>query len=496
MRFIILSLLFLLLSCASQNRRNAEVYMKAKKYELAYPLWKLELQESPGDADVIVAIDICQKEILNKKLITLRSLIKSKKLGEALSVSWEIKKNVNDWGLKHDHDSSSFESRLNDQLFKMFMSKGYYYLKNKQNLAALNLLRSHAKLFNSKKQKLKLIKRRKRINVAIKRKCKKFKNTRNSKPYYKLFTERYCSVVRQKGRSIASTTKSHVESLYSDLDIELRIKNLPHEVADAFTAKIKSAFRDSPWYHPDSKKVARGLLSGTYIQKYNSAPSTKKHSYTVDVPYTAYMSVQKSKQVPYQKSVYKCKSVQAVNQYGYADYSSLPTQVCGNVTETAYRTEYYYVKEPYTAYRSVAKTYTYPVLYEAQYLSLRITGSFIIGGLSKSINYTENISQRDYVSDTNLPDIELYPHPSKIVDPLKWIKSHLLPIQNKTEVSYKALYKKKYCEVGAGIGETSYINNIIACARLGAHSTAEVDHWFKNETGLEFDEANTYLGIY
>ena len=124
--------------------------------------------------------------------------------------------------------------------------------------------------------------------------------------------------------------------------MSVNVKNLHPSLNKYLEERVLNGLKNSAWYSPEGNNTLNLQLTGNVSNYYNEKPVILSHEYTVSIPYTAYMPVLKTKQVPYEttKTVY--------------DYSTGSSYI---VPATAYRTEYYTIQQPYTAYRKEPRTH-------------------------------------------------------------------------------------------------------------------------------------------
>jgi hypothetical protein len=241
----------------------------------------------------------------------------------------------------------------------------------------------------------------------------------------------------------------------------------------------------SVWYDPKGSHVSRVKVTGLFVPKHDKELVNQVHEYTIQVPYTAYVPVMKTRQVPYQTTQYQC-----VYNYNVGN-------ICGNVPVTAYRTEFYSENEPVTLYQTVPKTLPYQAYKHYQTLILTLDGKAEIHGAQIPFNLAEKSDATGMEHDWNRPEIGLYPKKPNLPDPLEWVKGNLSSFASDFATNTDNLWEKLYCKPSPkGRSTASSSEQIHRCLRLKHSSPPEfIANWYKRTLGVSLEEAKTLIGI-
>jgi len=489
-----LFLLSLFVGCASQDRKNAEIYMNNRKYAMAHPLWVKVLEESPKDAEAIVAKMKCEEEIINDQLVKLRDLIISNNIADALAIAHEIRNNRIEWKAEVGYDSARFEEKEIQKLFFQFQKLVKNKIKSNKVLAAYDLMEQNKELFVKEHNKL-LSKLSEDVKNKGQKKCLQFTNAaKEQHDFFSLFSNKYCKLFQGNGRAIASAS-DFTQNLYGGVKVKVAVKNLKPELSKLLGEKIQNKFKETVWYHPESAKEAIVTINGSFVEDVKSFKKTKVHEYTVKIPYTAHVPEMRTKQVPYQTTEYKCITTYGKNAYGGTDYSR-SYQSCGNVNVTKYRSEFYWVNVPVTKYRSESRTVDYNAIEIHSYAELLINGIVGINRKKDKFSFKDHLSESDYESTISMPNIGLNPHKAQLTNHISWVEEMAGKVSEKLAENLSHNWEINYCNVNPKkVGKTAYANNVMKCMRLRGTEDEFVNNWFEQETGVSASKATKYLSF-
>ena len=404
----------------------------------------------------------------------------------------EIRATREEWNRKLDYDSARFEHNEISKLYFSFKKHIHEVILTNKILLALDLYRKFKDLFidihSNDLQNLSL-----KINKSGINKCNKYRNKAAGNGFYNLYVEKYCQTFGERYRGIASI-KNFTQDLFAHIKIKLDIKNLPRELHQVFLDKILNDFRNSVWYHPEAKKVASFNGTGNFIIDSKTFPKVKVHEYSVKIPYTAYESVMKTRQVPYKSPEYKCVTSYPSSGYG-TDYSS-PIQTCGTVYVTRYRSEFYFVNEPVTKYRKESRTFSYNAVEIHSSLYLSVTGKLLLGKEAVPISLMDRLVESDYKSTISMPEIGLHPHDAGITEPIQWLNEKSDELLSEVGDKLSKTWNFKYCDLNnEKINQERYLDSVLKCMRSTGDYYGFVNDWFLSETGLSAKQALVYVKI-
>lgn len=293
--FKILAIYLLLagLGCSSLKKNAAEL-MDNKEYGDALRIYEQVLASDPQDAEALAGRNRARLGVIQKELIEVRFLRLSGQQPQANTTLLNILKRVKDWGLYPEgavaftqFEEMSFASRFIERQVEEALAR-------ERPFRAESDLREWAALFPAERAASLSHLRTKTRELGIQQ-CGAFRDRGLKLPYFARFLARACGVWEQPEMEIPPAPE-----LFSWM--EPRVKwggDKPDPQLDTeLREKLQTAFRESPWYDPNSPTVAMADVEADYQFKDERTNVELVHGYLVQVPYDSTEVVTLSRWVP------------------------------------------------------------------------------------------------------------------------------------------------------------------------------------------------------
>jgi hypothetical protein len=470
--------------------------MESSMYEEAYPLWTELLDKDPEDAEAKIAMKKCQDEIIQKRLLQIRNERISGYPYKAMDIALDLAEKSKEWKVKTDIDGAFFQASELRTLFKFFQKDLLSGIAEKNILKASYLKTSYSQLYELLNAK-ELESLATKVEEAGKKKCIRMRNSSKRYPFFQSFVNQYCNYFKVHSRDLASKTKPITDYLYQDIKLKISIKGLPKTMNARVDEIVNNGLKKSAWYHPQGKKRMSLQMTGKIYHKIKNRNISKVHEYTVDIPYTAYVPVMRSRQVPYQAQEYKCNTTTNYSYNSYSDYGS--SQNCGYISVTKYNTEYYWENTPITKYRKESRVFNYTAVGYHQFISAKVAGSLKLERRVSQIGLAKNQEILDYGHNVNMPNIGLSPHEANLIDPVNWVEDQITAYSNSIAENIDAKWEDNYCKEFNSDKMNLYAagENVVRCLRSQSGKNHEsIDKWHINFTGITSMKVISLIGEY
>ena len=469
-----LFILLLVWSCAT-HKKSAIKLSEQGLHEAAIPMWLEALKEDPKDSEAQVGFLISQEKVMNERLVKIRDLRIANNKDEALLELKVLIELQASWKTQLDFNSSSFQGKEVKELWVFQKQSVNALLKKGFPLAAEYQTKKYKIIFNSMTDfgEMKI-----KINSEGQKKCNSLNSVGSSEYYFKSFVMQFCKYF-DPGRNISSISQN---PFYSHVKIKGSIKNVPVDLVSGLEEKLTTLFKDTPWYKAEGQKALVVELKGEYHWVPKTQVIPQVHTYNVQIPYTAYVPVMKTRQIPYQASEYTCV------------YNAYTGNTCGNISVTRYRPEFYWENEAITKYRNEARAFDYFAKKNTQDLILVLKGNV---GLEKQImpfTFSKHEKEQRIVHDLNMPEIGLYPARTDISSPIEKFSEYSHNISEKFKEDVVYVWTKTYCTTPRARDIASTGEYSIRCMKAPDFSKEFVDPWFENNLGVTSDESIELLG--
>jgi arsenate reductase-like glutaredoxin family protein len=447
-------LLFLLCACSSHLKTARELTDKSL-YEEALPHWIAAFKDDPKDSEIKEGLKDCQEKIFNERLVKIRNLRMAKNHDTAVTELKNLLKTQAEWGLNPDVNSSVFQG--NEVKYLWITEKEVLKdaaVKENKPLKAEYRLKHFEDVFNAMGD-------RKDIEALIHKvglkECMSLNHDLSDKPYYRLFVRNHCQLFGKKITFKKPLVKKE-DVLYSSMNFKGLDLKAEGDMEIIVENKMKKTFESSPWFLTGGKKQGAIQVVGSYGCRKEAHPINQVHSYDVEIPYTAYVSVSKSRQVPYTDSL----------------------------NQTRYRSENYTEQEPRTKYRTETRTYDYIATKKTQECSLNLKGATLLEGKNVSYQFLKEGSESVIMHDYSMPEINLAPQTRDLKTPGENFEGMVDLASEELGKNLKEFWIQKYCS-------QANAENVIRCGHVPDYPATFVNNWFSKEFGVTYPEAQAIM---
>ncbi len=467
MKIILLSLILTLVSCAT-HKKAAIKLTEEGLHEAALEQWVLAYQNDSKDPEVQLGLRISQEKVSNERLIRIRDLRLAKDDEQAINELQSLMGLQNKHGIQMDFNSSTFQGKETFILWKHHKSQVINLTSQMKPLAAEQRYRKYANVFQSLPEYPTL---KTTIDQTGINQCKTLRKGLKGKPFYRSYVTQYCKFF-DPNRETKPFKETISSALFATPKVSVKIEGSDDDMSSKMNKAMSESFEASAWYHPEAKKTTNIEISGRYKSDKTSRDVAQSHSYTVEIPYTAYESVIKTKEVPYESSEYQCFSGK-----------------CETVPVTKYRTETYFENEPVTRYRTETRVHKFTAKKNSIDFEIVLNGKLAFEKLKHSFSFVKEESESKILHDENLPQIGLQPQTEDVTKPIARFEYYSLLAGGDLRLDLDALWVKQFCS-------TPTEENVIKCRRAPSYPETFVDTWFLNNYGVSSKDAESLIGRY
>lgn len=457
MKIILASLLLLLFACSS-HKKAATKLTEEGLHEAALEQWVLAFKDDPKDLDVQVGLRMCQEKVSNERLIRIRDLRLAKDDENALFELQNLLALQSKHGIQLDFNSSTFQGRETTLLWKHQKTRVLNLTSQKKPLAAEVRYRQYANVFQSMPEYATL---KTTIDQTGVLQCKTLRKGLKGKPFYRSFVTQYCQFF-DPNRVVKPTAETISSTLFSHVNIEIKLDGADDDMTTKLFKALSDGFQSSAWYHPEAQKTVNIGVNGRYKWNKEAYTISQSHSYTVEIPYTAYESVRKTRQIPYEASE-------------------------NGVKFTKYKEETYYESEPVTRYREETRIHDYRATKKNIDFEIVLNGRVLIEQLKQPFSFTKEESESKILHDVNLPEIGLKPKTVDVTTPIAKFEYYSLLAGGDLKIELDSLWVKQFCS-------NPLEENVVRCRRAPSYPEAFVDTWFLNNFGVSAREMEGLIG--
>lgn len=465
MKFILASLLLLLVACSS-HKKAAIKLTEEGLHEAALEQWVLAYQKDKDDPEVLAGLRICQEKVSNDRLVRIRDLRNANDDEKALEELQSLMGLQSKHGIQLDFNSSTFQGRETALLWKHQKSQVMNLASQKKPLAAEVRYRKFANVFQSMPEYATL---KTSIDQAGVLQCKTLRKGLKGKPFYRSFVTQYCKFF-EPNLAVKPTAETISTVLFANPSVSIKIEGSDEDMTAKMNKALAEGFEASAWYHPEAMKSVAVNVGGRYKWNKYSETISQSHDYTVEIPYTAYESVRKTKEVPYSDSEYRCVGSD-----------------CKYETVTKYKTETYYESEPVTRYREETRVHHYKATKRRMEFEVVLNGNIAIDKLRFPFSFLKEETENKILHDENLPNIGLKPKTEDVTKPIAKFEYYSLLAGGDLRIDLDSLWIKQFCS-------TPSEENVLRCRKAPSYPEAFVDTWFLNNFGLSSKDTEAVIG--
>jgi hypothetical protein len=474
-----------LAACSGLRGKADALYEKGAYFE-AIQTYEAALQQNGRDEDALAGLKKARGMYLDKKLIEVRKARLGTNRQLAIDTLLELVKNEAQWdffpggaiAVTQEEESIEamrfVEAQMNDSVTKDRPLWGLYLLNHYQPIFSGSLSTRREMLL------------RQLSKVGVKQCENLARNESPSQPYFSELVRKVCTAwgVADKGKTAGRLGKRAV--LYRAIRVEPQIAGFSRAYRAALSSSLENAFQQTPWFDPEGGQILNLNLTGEFRLIHETRPEVRIHGYSVQVPYTDYQEVSKTRQVAYQEYVDGCHYDAVTN-----------ANVCNPRQETRYRNETYTEREPVTRYRSEPRSQRYDGIQHHQSLDLLAQGELRLGKLSKPLRLQGAAQKDGFEHHFNLPNMGLTPADPDLLDPEAWIRHHSEILGSDLRAQAEELWIGQYCQpMNAEPTLVATGDNVHRCLRLTYKSPpAFADAWYGRFFGLNVAQADELLKL-
>lgn len=477
-------ILLLNVSCSSFKSKG-EDFFEQGAYEDAVANYERAVAEDPNDAEAVAGLRKSREKLIDTKLLEVRKSRLAGNPQSGLDMLLQLVERESKWNFYPMGAVASTQQEETKEALAFLRLRVSQALAKQLALQAHWLVKVYGLIFQGKAQQF-LSAESDKTRRQGRQQCSRFqKAALPSLPYFTAFVEKFCAEFNLAFSS-ASAEASRLSELSGKLKLTSQVQGLGPGQLAYFRQALEQSFFETPWYDPKSSRAVRVTLSGQYSYTHDQTPERRVHQYYVQVPYTVYERVRRTKQVPYETHEYRCDS------YGVRD----PGQPCQYVPVTRFKTDEYYDTVPTTKYRSESRSQEYTGVSHLQKMDLAVDGLFILAGNRRTISLSDRKEDRGFEHTWDMPDIGLTPKSSSLTDPDRWLEARANDLSVQLRTQSVNLWRDLYCKPGkeGSMAETG--NQAHKCLRLDLDRPPPfAEQWYQTHFGLSVAEARMILDL-
>jgi len=419
-------------------------------YEDARERWVEVLIKDPNNKEALVAKKECEEKILNNLIIKVRDLQLMGNVEGSIDKAFEVVDIMKQWGSVTDYNSSVFLRKEIEKQFPYFSKKISSLSQTKPLKAFLELNRIY--LMFGGESNVDVVKLKSLVNKEVNSFCKSVVNQSSveAKRKFNIF----CKDVNLS-RVIASKTELVVNS---------NIGNYSKQFESMLVNKLKLGLEQSPLFKSLSFSPELSI-KGNVSTNVKEWVSVKQHKYTETEPYVSYVEMLRTKNVPYDDTVYTCNG-----------------SYCYNKSVTKYRVEYYTVTEPVTKYKSIPRILNYNVNNKSTSIEYNLIADLKLKHIGVKLPFVKKKENYDYSHSVTIGGTGLSPKEFNVLD-FDSIHSQIhdeliLTLKD----SIEGEWSRNWCRSAVGTSHVD-INYVVNCELVNP-SNAHVVNWYNLNIGV------------
>ncbi|RYZ82488.1 MAG: tetratricopeptide repeat protein, partial [Proteobacteria bacterium] len=377
----VLAFIFLSLAgCTSLTERGNEHYVLGE-YRAAASLYEQALQKNSDDPVAKERLFRSRQKLIEERLIGVRQDRLSDNFEGAIEKLRGIIDDQARWQVSSTGPAFSTQIEELDYAFKWTEKQIQILLSEGKFLKANLLAKNNVKVFevgSTRKPMSQLIAQ---VSSLGAQHCRKLSAMATGQ-YSNEFISRYCiywgSQEKRDSRIPASPQSSSLA--FGSVTLSGGIDGIPKELLATASEQVLEGMKDTPFYSAAANPLSV-TVSGRYVANYQESPTTKIHSYTVQIPYQEEITVPYLVNVPH--TTYQ-------QQYNFATRSMQTIPITSYMLETRFRTEMV------TKYQDEARSLAYPATdYRLVYILVGKL-AFSVDGSRHEFPINEQYSKTDY----------------------------------------------------------------------------------------------------
>ena len=490
---VLLLFIFLIFNSGCSTLHNsAKEFLEKKSYQDAINVYQEILESDSSDEKALIGLKKAQLGWISQKLIEVRLLRLSGNHNKSLNLLLEVYNRQNLWGV-FPFGAVAFTQKEETQFARTSVIQvvNEALKENKPLRAQLYLDR-----YNSLFQPLKAQNQFKDLQLAVRKSGVKFCSRaysalKTDQYYYGSFIKNLCQIWSHKNPNLKKQVMHIHGKLYSNVNIDFDIPNLPEPVAKNITDNFKASFKATPWYKESAKNSLNISLKGEYFYKHLKTDETLKHTYTVSVPYEKKYIKDKD----YERD--KPDFLQAMDTV--FTIANAVASLSGD-----YKGSSSYEKDNHDGTVTVYKTKYYDETRVTSYSAIKHTEEFKGNILLKSTLWDDAIEISYDMEDRNIsvehnnnsPKIGLTPKKADLIGKNEWLHILTKPIVDRLNSHLVAAWDTKFCESDFDYENTQQpIESMFRCLKVRKQNVPlNILSWFESVHGVSYNEAHEVLG--
>lgn len=485
--FFSLSIFLLLAACASLHE-NAEDHYNQGAFEQSMNLYANILEKDPDDKKAQVGLKRAQRGWISQSLLQVRRYRLGKNFEEANRLLRLVFQNEKKWN-SFPRGAAVFTQKEEVDFARRRMIYNIYNRLNDQKpLAAYWYISHYEFLFQSKKHQKLAKKLFTQIKVTGQNDCHRRSQKIDSvNYYYSRFLTHYCNLWKMNLGQAKKISHAHFSKSYSSVEVYNETENFDDAFTIDLNKQIEDKFKNSPWYHPEGKKVFKLRLIGDYSYEHSKEPTTLVHSYSESVPYEVTQIrpkvKKKSKKSSFEHTLEALLLVgQVLTAVGGEPINRVRSYDNGDGTETHIETRY----------RDEPRTMTYHAVSHRENFSTQMA---LIGELNNKNVKIFRSNHHDYntVSHPNsIKSVGLFPKKAHLIGSEVWIQNERQELAQNFEIQLLTEWKQTYCKNRDISNSYSSLAHewVLRCFQGETQGVPEnYKAWFKNQWGITYEQS-------
>lgn len=470
MKWVFVWALVLFTAGCSGLRGQARDLYEQGAYREAIQTYEAILQQDPNDAEALAGLKKARTTFIDKKLIEVRKARMGANRQLALDTLLEICQLENAWSYYPGGPMANTQEEESAEAMRFVETQVGDSITKERPLFGLYLLTHYKPIFSGSftgRREYLL----RGLHKAGKKQCDGLARQETpTQPYYSEFVRKVCVAWGLPGQGKATGAAAKRATLYKALSVQSAITGFPEPYQRAMRSALDRAFRETPWFDPKGARTLSLNLHGRFHLEHQREREHRVHGYTVQVPYTAYEEVTKTRQVPYTDSFSK---------------------------QTRYRTETYSEQQPVTRTQSIPRTQNYDGIAHHQELEWRAQGDLKLASLSRTLLLDATSEKEGFEHHWNLPNIGLYPEKADLEDPDAWVRHHAERLASDLRAQSDDVWENLYCQPQATDPTLVATGDLVhRCLRLRVQSPPDfASAWYDKFVGLSVEQAHELLKL-
>ncbi len=488
--YLFLSLAPILISACASLHEKAKDYHQQGNYRQAMDLYSRILEDDPSDKKAQVGLNRAQDGWISQSLLEVRRYRLAKNFEKANELLRLIFQNEKKWNTFPRGAAAFTQKEEVDFARQRVVFSIYNRLNDQKPLAAYWYISQYEFLFQSNKHH----RLAKRIFQQTKRTgqndCKRrIQKIDSVNYYYSQFLTEYCNLWKLNLGQAQKINRAHFARSYSSVRVHNKTENFDDLFTIELNKKIEEKLKDSPWYHPEGKRVLKLDLVGDYNYKHTKEPTTLTHSYTQTVPYEVTHIRPRNKKKPKKSGLeHTLDAIILVGHLVTAATATPPnterTYDNGDGTQTVIETRY----------REEPRTMTYTATSHRENFSTRMA---LIGDLKSHELKVFHSNEHDYntiAHQNSIDSVGLFPKKANLIGSEVWIQNERDELAHNFEIQMLSQWKQSYCTNRDISNSQSPLAHewVLRCFQGETQGVPQnYQTWFKNQWGITYNQSQS-----